>query len=54
MARRFFRGTRVPVQSLFKYREDNLSLDRFLKFFPSVHREDAVAALEHSKFELLI
>ncbi len=25
-----FRGTRVPVQSLFEYLEDDLSLDEFL------------------------
>jgi uncharacterized protein (DUF433 family) len=38
-----FRGTRVPVQSLFEYLEDNMSLDEFLKCFPTVRREDAVA-----------
>ena len=49
-----FRGTRVPVQSLFEYLEDNLSLDEFLDYFPTVRREDAVAVLEHSKSELLV
>ena len=49
-----FRGTRVPVQSLFEYLEDNLSLDEFLDCFPTVRREDAVAVLEHSKSELLV
>ena len=44
-----FRGTRVPVQSLFEYLEDNLSLDEFLDCFPTVKREDAIAVLEHSK-----
>ena len=44
-----FRGTRVPVQSLFEYLEDNLSLDEFLDCFPTVRREDAIAVLEHSK-----
>ncbi len=48
-----FRGTRVPVQSLFEYLEDNMSLDKFLECFPTVRREDAVAVLEHSKTELL-
>jgi uncharacterized protein (DUF433 family) len=48
-----FRGTRVPVQSLFEYLEDNLSLDEFLECFPTVRREDAVAVLEHSKRGLL-
>ena len=49
-----FRGTRVPVQSLFEYLEDNLSLDEFLDCFPTVKREDAIAVLEHSKCELLV
>lgn len=48
-----FRGTRVPVQSLFEYLEDDMSLDKFLECFPTVRREDAVAVLEHSKTELL-
>ena len=48
-----FRGTRVPVRSLFEYLEDNMSLDKFLECFPTVRREDAVAVLEHSKTELL-
>jgi uncharacterized protein (DUF433 family) len=49
-----FRGTRVPVQSLFEYLEDNLALDEFLNCFPNVRREDAIAVLEHSKSELLV
>jgi len=49
-----FRGTRVPVQSLFEYWEDNLSLDEFLDCFPTVRRDDAIAVLEHSKSELLV
>ena len=49
-----FRGTRVPVQSLFEYLEDNMSLDEFLECFPTVRREDAIAVLEHSKTELLV
>jgi uncharacterized protein (DUF433 family) len=47
------RGPRVPVQSLFEYLEDNMSLDKFLEYFPTVRREDAVAVLEHRKSELL-
>ena len=49
-----FRGTRVPVQSLFEYLEDNLPLDEFLDCFPTVRREDAIAVLEYSKSELLV
>lgn len=41
-----FVGTRVPVQSLFDYLEAGDSLDEFLGAFPTVSREQAVAALE--------
>jgi uncharacterized protein (DUF433 family) len=41
-----FRGTRVPVQTLFDYIADGYTLDVFLDNFPTVKREDAVAVLE--------
>ena len=41
-----FVGTRVPVKNLFDYLEAGDSLDEFLSSFPSVTREQAVAALE--------
>ena len=41
-----FVGTRVPVKNLFDYLEAGDSLDEFLDSFPSVSREQAVAALE--------
>ena len=41
-----FVGTRVPVKTLFDYLEGGDSLDEFLDHFPSVKREQAVAALE--------
>lgn len=41
-----FVGTRVPVKNLFDYLEAGDSLDTFLQSFPSVTREQAVAALE--------
>jgi uncharacterized protein (DUF433 family) len=40
-----FRGTRVPVASLFEHLEDGGPLDEFLENFPSVSREAAVAVL---------
>jgi uncharacterized protein (DUF433 family) len=43
-----FRGTRVPVQTLFQYLELNYALDEFLECFPTVSREAAVAVLERS------
>ena len=44
-----FVGTRVPVQSLFDYLEAGDSLDRFLDQFPTVTKDQAVAALELAK-----
>lgn len=41
-----FVGTRVPVYNLFEYLEAGDSLDKFLASFPSVTREQAIAALE--------
>lgn len=41
-----FVGTRVPVSYLFEHLELGHSLDVFLESFPSVTREQAVAALE--------
>ena len=41
-----FVGTRVPLQNLIDYLEAGDSLDDFLDSFPSVTREQAIAALE--------
>jgi uncharacterized protein (DUF433 family) len=41
-----FCGTRVPVKNLFDYLEAGDALEDFLRSFPSVSREQAVAALE--------
>jgi uncharacterized protein (DUF433 family) len=41
-----FRGTRVPLRNLIDYLERGHSLDEFLDAFPSVLREQAIAALE--------
>ena len=41
-----FVGTRVPFRNLIDYLERNHSLDKFLDSFPTVSREQAVAALE--------
>jgi uncharacterized protein (DUF433 family) len=40
-----FRGTRVPVASLFEHLESDGSLDEFLENFPTVTRAAAVAVL---------
>ena len=41
-----FVGTRVPAKTLFDYLEAGDPLDEFLNDFPSVSREQAIAALE--------
>jgi len=48
-----FVGTRGPVQSLFDYLEGGESLDEFLLQFPSVTREQAIAALDLARESLL-
>jgi len=48
-----FKGTRVPVKTLFEYIEDNYTLDEFLECFPSVTREMACSILECSEARLL-
>jgi uncharacterized protein (DUF433 family) len=48
-----FRGTRVPIQTLFDYLEGGETLEDFLKGFPTVSRGSAVAALEEAKHLLL-
>jgi len=47
-----FRGTRVPVQTLFDYLEGGETLEDFLTGFPTVSRDLALAALEEAR-ELL-
>jgi uncharacterized protein (DUF433 family) len=47
-----FRGTRVPVRSLFDYLEGGETLDEFLRQFPSVRREHAIALLELARENL--
>ncbi len=44
-----FVGTRVPVQTLLDYLQAGHPLNEFLHDFPSVRREQAVAALEVAK-----
>lgn len=44
-----FVGTRVPMRTLLDYLEAGDSLDMFLEHFPSVSREQAIAALELAK-----
>lgn len=47
-----FKGTRVTVQTLFDYLEDD-SLEEFLKGFPTVSKQHAKAVIELAAEKLL-
>ncbi len=48
-----FKGTRVPVKTIFEYLEDNFTLAEFLECFPSVSRDVALKVLASSEKALL-
>ena len=48
-----FVGTRVPFQTLIDYLEAGQPLAEFLEDFPTVSKEQAIAALEQAKEALL-
>jgi uncharacterized protein (DUF433 family) len=48
-----FKGTRVPVRTLFNYLENNYTLAEFVDCFPSVTPDAARALLEKSESVLL-
>ena len=41
-----FTGTRIAVKVLFDYLEDGQTVDDFVSHYPSMSREQAIAALE--------
>lgn len=41
-----FKGTRVPIETLFDHLQAGISLEEFLDDFPTVTKEQAVATLE--------
>lgn len=45
-----FKGTRVPVETLFFHLEKGVSINEFLEDFPGVSKEQAEAALESAAF----
>ena len=49
-----FKGTRVPVKTLFEYLENDYTLEQFLECFPSVTREMACRLLERSEASLSV
>lgn len=48
-----FRGTRVPIKTLFDYIETGETLESFLEDFPTVTREQALGVLTASRNYLL-
>lgn len=48
-----FKGTRVPIRTLFEYLENDYSLEEFLECFPTVTRELARRVLECSEQALV-
>ena len=41
-----FKGTRVPIETLFNHLEDGVSLDEFLDDFNTVSKDQAIAIME--------
>lgn len=48
-----FRGTRVPVATLFEYLEDGIGLDEILREFPTLDRNDVLTLL-HEAHSLVV
>lgn len=48
-----FKGTRVPVQTLFDYIEGEETIDEFLEDFPTVTKDQVIQLLEELKKQAL-
>lgn len=48
-----FKGTRVPISSLYEHLESGITIDGFLDDFPSVPKEFIIQILEVSKISML-
>lgn len=48
-----FKGTRVPVQTLFDYIEGEETIEEFLDDFPTVTKEQVIQLLEQLKNQAL-
>jgi uncharacterized protein (DUF433 family) len=44
-----FRGTRVPIETLFSYLEDGYDLDEILADFPTLDRRDVLTLLREAQ-----
>jgi uncharacterized protein (DUF433 family) len=43
-----FKGTRVPVETLFDHLEAGITIEAFLDDFPTVTKEQAIALLDYA------
>ena len=41
-----FKGTRVPVETLFDHLESGITIDEFLEDFPTVSKDQAISVME--------
>ncbi len=48
-----FKGTRVPIQTLFDYIEGEETIDEFLEDFPTVTKDQIIKLLEYLKTQAL-
>jgi uncharacterized protein (DUF433 family) len=48
-----FKGTRVPIRTLFEYLERGYTLEEFVECFPAVSKDMACRVLERSEAALL-
>ncbi len=48
-----FKGTRVPVKTLFENLESGATAEDFLEWFPGVKREQVEAVLDHAQRSLV-
>ena len=49
-----FRGTRVPVDALFRNLADGAQVSDFVEWFPGVTREQVLAVLTHAEKSLAV
>ena len=47
-----FRGTRLPIETLFEYLANGQTLDYYLETFPSVTREQVLAVLRYGQHRI--
>ena len=48
-----FKGTRVPVDSLFDNLKDGATLDEYLEWFPGVTKEQAIGVLDAAQTHIV-